>query len=217
MALRKDQRVRLTVKGSYDLPFNGPGEYVRPTNGIVFPYTPLITTSQSVNYSPGDMVHNNYQQQSYSGTPNPDIIIQSKFISQTPDEARYTIGALHFLRVVTKMHFGKDDYAGAPPPVLNFSAYGPVNFNNVPVVVSMYSPMYDDEMDYIEVEVRESMEVTAGPSLSSPVITPKNGMAHVPVEMSLSINLLPHYNPDMQRRFNMGDFASGRLYKEGFV
>ena len=163
------------------------------------------------------MVHNNYQQQSYSSTPNPDFIIQSKFISQTPDEARYVIGVLHFLRVVTKMHFGFDEYAGAPPPVLNFSAYGNVNFYNVPVVVSMYSPIYDEEMDYIEVDFVESQEWVADGPLAPKRLGEKMGVAHIPVEMGLSINLLPHYNPAMQKRFNMRDFANGSLYKEGFI
>lgn len=206
----------MTVKGSYDLPFNGPGRYVKSTNGIVFPYTPLITTSQSVDYSSSAMIHNNYQQQSYSGTPNPDIIIQSKFISQTPDEARYVIGVLHFLRVVTKMHFGFDEYAGAPPPVLNFSAYGMTNFNNVPVVVSMYSPTYDDELDYIEVDVVQSQEWVSS-SADGLFLSEETGKVQIPVEMALSVNLLSHYNPDRQRRFNMNDFANGSLYKEGFI
>jgi hypothetical protein len=121
------------------------------------------------------------------------------FVSQTPAEALYTIGVLHFLRVVTKMNFGRDDPdAGTPPPVLEFSAYGTYNFRRVPVLVGSFSYVYEDGVDYVEVE--SNGEVIQIPSL-----------------LNISIDLLPQYSPAKQSGFSLNDFAQGNAYKGGFM
>ena len=205
---KKDLRTRLTLKpGSLredgvrqglDSPLKGPAKPLRVHHGILFPYTPVINISHSVDYSTYDLVHTNYQQNAYSRTRNPSIQITGMFASQTPEEARYTLGVIHFLRVVTKMHYGSaDENRGTPPPVLSFSSYGVDTFNRVPVLVGNFSYVYEDGVDYIEVESEEEGH---------------SEIVQVPATITLSIDLLPQYSYELQREFTIEKFANGTLY-----
>jgi hypothetical protein len=213
MAPRKDLRARLSPRGSiysgrngasafntnYDVPFEGPGAALRRTNGIIFPFTPNINVAHAVEYSQYDLVHTNYQQNAYSKTRNPAIQISGVFASQTPDEAAYTVGVMHFLRVMSKMNFGtSDDERGTPPPVCEFNAYGTYNFNRVPVLIGDFAFNYEDGVDYVEV-------VTNGETVQ------------IPTMMTISISLLPQYSAAKQNNFNLGEFAQGTGYKRGFL
>lgn len=198
--MNKDKRARLTVKGNYNVPMGGPGSVLNQTGrGFVFPYTPNITTQTSVEYNTYETVHTNYQQNAYSKTRTPAIQVAGQFVSQTEDEARYTAGVMHFLRVVSKSDFGADPTAGTPPPVLQFSAYGNMNFNRVPVLLTNFTFTYPDDQDYVEVEVEGA------------------GTVQLPVFMVIAIDLLPQYSPQKQRNFSVGAFASGNLYRDGFI
>ena len=198
--MQTDKRARLVTKGNYNVPMNGPGAPLyRTGRGFVFPYTPNITTQTGVEYSTYDTVHTNYQQNAYSKTRSPAIQVAGTFTNQTVDEAKYTAGVMHFLRVVTKMDFGSDPGAGTPPPVLLFSAYGNMNFNRVPVLVTNYVFTYPDDQDYIEFEVDGA------------------GTTQLPVQMTVAIDLLPQYSPAKQRQFSVGAFSNGSLYRDGFI
>lgn len=218
MVTRTDLRARLTPRSTifrgnvgagrfgadgrsypYRTAFSGPGAALTRTNGIIFPYTPNISFSQQVEYSQYDLVHTNYQQNAYAKTRNPMIQVTGNFANQTPEEAAYTVGVMHFLRVTTKMNFGLNDReAGTPPPVLEFSAYGTYNFNRVPVLVGSFNIIYDDNVDYVEV-------TTAGQTVQIPAV------------MTISIDLLPQYSPTKQEQFNLDEFARGDGYRNGFI
>lgn len=200
MVAKADLRARLMLKGSgWTVPLTGPGAALRQTNGILFPYTPNISVSHQVEYSQYDLVHTNYQQNAYSKTRNPTIQVTGTFASQTPQEAQYTVGVMHFLRVASKMNFGASDPdAGTPPPVLVFSAYGAYNFNRVPVLLGSFNFIYEDGVDYVEVS-------TAGQTVQIPTV------------MTIAMDLLPQYNPTVQTNFNLNEFASGAGYLKGFI
>ena len=210
MAPRRDLRARLsprssirgasnTVSSNSDLPFEGPGSALRTTNGIIFPFTPNISVAHQVEYSQYDLVHTNYQQNAYSKTRSPTIQITGQFASQTPEEAAYTVGAMHFLRVMSKMHFGAGDPdAGTPPPVCEFSAYGAYNFHRVPVLLGDFTFNYEDGVDYVEV-------ITGGATVQ------------IPAMMTITVSLLPQYSPASQNQFNLGEFARGTGYTKGFI
>jgi hypothetical protein len=214
---RTDMRARLRLKGISDLatrfipsdltenpnsPFNGPGEPLRIHRGILFPFTPIVSASHTVEYSQFDIVHNNYQQNAYKRTANPALQITGTFASQTIEEAKYTVGVMHFLRVASKMVFGEvgeeGDPAGTPPPILEFSAFGAYNFDKIPVVISNFTFNYDDTTDLIEVDI-------AGKLTQVPTLT------------TISITLLPQYSPAMQNKFSLSELASGAGYSKGFI
>jgi hypothetical protein len=201
MPFSDDNRAKLLTRSKYKEPYggdsgNGPAAMMKDDGGIIFPYTPIINSSMQVEYSTYNLTHTNYQQQAYSKTNNPQIQLTANFINQTPSETAYCVGVIHFLRVVTKMHWGANDSnAGTPPPVLDFSAYGLYNFNKVPVVVQGFNVMYDDSVDYV----------------------PGPDNTQVPAIMTISIDLLPSYSPQKQQQFSLQEFANGNLYSGGFI
>jgi hypothetical protein len=164
--------------------------------GIVFPLQPDVTYSQSVNYSPYDLTHTNYGFNAYRNTPSPSIQIAAQFASVTQEEAAYTLGCIHFLRMVTKMFFGKSDpYKGAPPPVLRFSAYGSQQFNNIRCVVANFATTYDSGVDLKDF-----------------------GGQQVPVIQTIAIDLLVQNSPDRQKATSTkNNFISGAAYGQGFI
>lgn len=208
-----DNRARLRVKGTgYTLPFGGPASVLRSKNGIVFPYTPVITSSMTTEYSQYDVVHTNFPQQSFVRHRPGNISIAAQFIHQTVDDAKYTSGVIHFLSVVMKMHFGLGDTnAGTPPPLLEFSAYGLTNFNRVPVFVANYSTTFPDDVDYVNFTVSTSgRQDQAGTS-------PGTYDINLPAIMTINIELTPHFPARDQNNFDLNSFASGGLYSQGFV
>lgn len=190
-----NERARLLTRSAYTEPFNGYGAPLAKTSGILFPYTPNISVAHQAEYGTYEIVHTNYQQPAYSKTRNPQIQVTANFINQTIEETAYTAGVIHFLRVVTKMEWGASSAPGTPPPVLDFSAYGLVNFENVPVLVQGFNIIYEDGVDYVQ-----------GPD-----------NIHLPVLMTISIDLLPSYSPGLQSTFSLQDFANGNLYSRGFI
>lgn len=208
-----DNRARLCVKGSgYTIPFNGPASPLRANNGIIFPYTPIITSGLTSEYAQYNLVHTNYPMQSFIRHRPSNISLQAKFINQTVGEAKYTVGVMHFLSVVMKMHFGNEDVnAGTPPPLLVFSAYGSVNFEKVPVFVSNYSTTYPDDVDYITFTNEAIAEGPLGPISSN--MSPTS----LPVVMNMTIELTPHYPAVEQTSFDLKTFSEGNLYSRGFI
>ena len=208
MAVLAENRARLTLapggasnrSSRNQFYFDGPASPLRQHNGILFPYQPDITYSQSVNYSPYDMTHTNYTFNAYRNTPSPTIQMTVQFASITQEEGEYTLGALHFLRSVSKMFFGLNDLggnpsAGTPPPVLRFSAFGEQQFNNIPVVLESFSTTYDSGVDLKDI----------------------NG-TQVPTLMNFFIGMSIQINPDRQKNvYSTHNFINGSGYKQGFI
>jgi len=174
---------------------NAVGSGTRSTGGgIIFPYTPTITFGNKSNYSDYDLVHTNYAINAFVNSRPDNISISAPFYNQTKEEASYTANAILFLRTSMKMDFGVNA-TGAPPPILRFSAYGPYNLQNVPVVISSFNTSYPPEPDYVD---------------------DGNGN-YFPTEMTLSIELIPQYSAQLQSEFSLKTFASGNAYSSGYI
>lgn len=198
-----EYRARLTTKGRYgNQSLIGPSSVLSKSNGIIFPYTPTINYSHNVTYSQYDLIHTNYAINSFVNSRPGNINVTAIFINQTEEEARYTYGVLHFLRIVTKMNFGNNsNNPGTPPPVLEFSAYGESNFNRVPVLVGSFSTSYGNEVDYSSFSMNDS-----------------NGQTEIrlPVSMEFNIELIPQYSARKQNSFDFEKFAEGTGYRNGY-
>jgi hypothetical protein len=149
-------------------------------NGIVFPYTPVITQDYQAVYTTMNPTHSNYSLYFYKHSTPSAINVSGKWSVQNQDDAYYWLACVHLLRALTKMKFGNDPDAGAPPPVCRFSAYGEMQYKNVPVVIQSFKVDLPDNVDYITT----SMDVIDG--------IPK-GTA-VPVSSTITLNLLPMYS-----------------------
>jgi len=164
-----DWRVRLSMPtGS----FFDSSPVLKPlwdAGGLIFPYTPTITIAHSATYNELSVTHQNYQFNAYQNSRASDIQITGEFNVQDAVQAKYWIATVHFLRAVTKMFTGDTAYAGNPPPVLNFSAYGDHVFRNVPVVVKSFTMTLPKDVNYISTNIAsgsgfglDSISQTAG-------------------------------------------------------
>ena len=155
-----DWRARLYLPGMDDGNNSvfSQGDILKPiknSNGLVFPYTPTITISHSATYTEQALTHQNYQFMAYQNSKVSEIQINGDFFVQDWNEAKYWIAAVHFLRSVTKMYAGNNEYVGNPPPILKFSAYGEYVFKNIPVVVKSFTVTLPKEVDYISVDMNK--------------------------------------------------------------
>lgn len=165
-------------------------------NGMVFPYTPTITWAQSVQYNAINVVHANQDFQAYSHTPSQTFTITGPFTAQNPQEARYMLACMHFLRTVTKMRYGQSKNLGLPPPVLLLSGYGKYIFNDLPVIITQYTFEYNNNVDMV------------------PVYIPGNKgepVAWVPSLQNISVSVTVQQTPNKLRQFDFDKFASGTL------
>ena len=180
--------------------FSGPAGILGRHRGIMFPNQPNIVYSQSVNYSPYDLVHTNYTLNAYRNTPSPTLNITADFAQVTEEEHTYLQGVIHFLRSVTKMYYGKNEganpRAGTPPPVLRFSAFGTNIFSNVPVIITDFSLTFDNMVD---------------------LKTSANGQS-LPTMQQITMTLMVQQSPARQKNdFSLAGFISGSLYGGGFI
>jgi len=148
-----DWRVKLRLAPGaeylYRAPLPGILQPLTVTDGVVFPYTPQITTAYKANYSSYDLTHSNYRGYFYQGSQVEDIQIQAKFTAQDSNEANYLLAVIHFFRSITKMFYGQDAQRGAPPPLVFLQGFGEYQFNLAPCVVAQFNYVLPDNVDYI--------------------------------------------------------------------
>jgi len=125
------------------------------TDGVIFPYTPNITTAYRARYAEQDLPHSNYRGYFYSGSHVEEINIQSVFTAQDTGEANYMLAVIHFFRSVTKMFYGQQDqFRGAPPPLVFLQGFGAYQFARHPCVVTGFNYNLPADVDYIRADVQ---------------------------------------------------------------
>lgn len=135
-------------------PTSGPGLMapLKVTDGVIFPYTPAIDTAYKANYEAYDLTHSNYRGYFYKNSYVDMINIRAQFTAQDTSEANYLLAVIHFFRSATKMFYGKDSQAGAPPPLVYLSGYGDFQFNEHPCVISQFNYQLPPDVDYIRAQ-----------------------------------------------------------------
>ena len=133
----------------YAAPNAGLLQPLKTTNGVVFPYTPTITTAYRADYQNYDLTHSNYRGYFYKSSYMDDIQLGCTFTSQSTADAAYVLAVIHFFRSVTKMFYGQDAQRGSPPPLVYLSGLGDYQFNNHPCVVSQFNYKLPADVDYI--------------------------------------------------------------------
>ena len=143
--------LRLAPGANYLYAGNNPGLLapLKTTNGVVFPYTPSITTAYKANYNQYDLTHSNYRGYFYQNSYVEPVNITGTFTAQSTADAAYVLAVIHFFRSVTKMFYGQDAQRGSPPPLVFLSGLGDYQFNNHPCVVSQFNYTMPADVDYI--------------------------------------------------------------------
>jgi hypothetical protein len=197
----KDVRAILKVPASYLTNITDPGRILKSFGGIVFPYTPAISFSHDATYTAVNPTHSNYTQYFYKNSAASAISVNAKFTVQNEDDAIILIGVITLLRALTKMKFGPDHDAGAPPPVCRFSAYGNFMLSNVPVTVASFKHDLPDAVDYFQTGLKYK-------SL---------GLNFVPVMSTISLTLNPTYSRSEMMRAGVANAVAGKTQRSGFL
>jgi len=191
------------------------------SGGVVFPYTPTITTTYAANYSSQDLTHSNYRGYFYQNSYVDEINIQATFTAQDTFEANYLLAVIHFFRSATKMFYGQDTNRGMPPPLVFLQGLGEFQFNLHPCLIRSFNYNLPNDVDYIRARVanvngtnllarRDRQTATLGPSspsndrlsnsglkpgaLTPPPAPPTLGTSrptYVPTKMEATVILLP--------------------------
>ena len=210
----KDVRARVSLPRNSDIletETGAPNPILLPLRkfgGIIWPYTPTINISHQAEYGEYETAHTNYPVSYFTKSRPPNLQVSGPLTANSAAEGHYMIAVLHFLRIVTKMHFGMNDKKrGTPPPVLKFSAYGDLMFSNVPVLIRSFAYDLGQDIDYIDVET-DSASAGFSDGFSS----------KVPTMLNLVVDMVIQQTPSKLRTtFTMNDFKSGKLVKDGFV
>ena len=133
----------------YNAPDAGLLQPLKTTNGVIFPYTPSISTAYKANYEPYDLTHSNYRGYFYKSSNIDPVNLNATFTAQSTADAAYVLAVIHFFRSVTKMFYGQDAQRGSPPPLVFLSGLGDYQFNNHPCVVSSFNYVLPADVDYI--------------------------------------------------------------------
>ena len=195
-----DWRVKISVASGllYNSASSGVMAPLQSTNGVIFPYTPSITVAHAATYSPQKFTHSNYSAQAYENSEVQAITITGDFTVQNVTEGAYLLACIYFFRAATKMFFGSSNHAGNPPPMVFLDGYGSHYFPHVPCVITQFQHTLSPDVDYIAIPV-------------------DSDFTRLPVTSSVSLTLQPVYSKNNIAKFNLDDFAAGKLVKGGFI
>lgn len=200
----KDLRTKLRVPLDYLVgPAAGPGDILKITGGILFPYTPQISYENKADYTQQTPLHSNYPLYFYKNSGVGPITVTAKFTVQTEYDGAVLLGIIHLLRSLTKMKWGDDVDAGTPPPVCRLDAYGDYMLNNVPVVITSWRHELPDGVDYITVG-RPKSNTTYGHSM-------------VPTLSTINLTMNVVYSRQELLRYNVENFKYGNFKNQGYL
>ena len=217
-AQSSDWRVRLRLAPNSTYLYNAPGNPgdpasgpgimapLRDTDGVIFPYTPAIDTAYKANYDAYDLTHSNYRGLFYKNSYVDAINVRAQFTAQDTKEADYLLAVIHFFRSATKMFYGKDQQAGAPPPLVYLNGYGDFQFSEHPCVINQFTYNLPPDVDYIRaqnaLDVNTSM---LGNRIRNPIAN--NPLAYT-VNRLLNSGLLPgamDFRPNIANNLPVGN------------
>lgn len=204
-----DWRVRLSIPSipSFaDSPLLAP--LVKSNNSFVFPYTPSIVLGQSATYNALTPVHSNYPFHVYQHSSIEPITINGDFYVETARDAAYWVGAVHYLRSMTKMFYGESSNTGNPPPIVKLNGYGDFVFNDIPVVITNFTVELLGDVDYVSLRSGGIGDSGSGTST-----------AHVPTQSIISVTCQPIYSRKKVSKFSLDSFVRGEYItnKGGFI
>ena len=236
----EDWRVRLTLApdAEYLYRAGNPGILapLAATDGVIFPYTPLISVNYQATYDASTIVHSNYKIYQYTNSAVDQVTISCDFTAQDTSEANYMLAVIHFFRSMTKMFYGQDQYPkpGTPPPLCYLFGLGGFQFEAHPLVITGFSYNLPNDVDYIRTTTTiDSTSVTkngyfetagngrlptgvlpggvaAGPTFD----TDGEGFTptYVPTKIQLSITCYPIVTRNqISNEFSLTDYATGKL------
>lgn len=190
------------------------------SNGLIWPYTPNITYAPTIDYQNHPLVFANQDFYSFSKIPSPAIQVIGQFTAQSPKEAKYVLACIHFLRVVTKMHFGEIEInrssLAEPPPKLLFSVYGKFGFKDIPVYVQNFSIDFSNQINHVPVQssIHFGQSSIDDPNAVRTTWVPANFVMTVSLQPQIHPADWNHPNISSETQYNWDKFATGELFEK---
>lgn len=188
------------------------------TNGLIFPYNPVISEGINVNYDSIDVTHSNESYFVYKNTSNVRINISNAvWTCDTFDNAVYALSALHFFRSYSMMDFGRKASttytpSGRPPSPMWFEAYGNYAFHRVPVLLEKADWTFPNDVDYVGIPEFDTEEY-----LNRTLATRRTAggkYTWLPMKFEISgISLIVQHSPTYWLNFNLDDYRSGKMLR----
>lgn len=200
----QDMRVKLRIPSNYLVgPAAGPNGALSQLGGILWPYTPQISITNAASYAQNKVTHSNYQFYNYQSSSVGPISVSGKFTAQNEYEAAIILSVQHVLRALTKMKFGDDSNAGAPPPICRLDAFGDYQFKNIPCAIADFKVELPDGVDYIA--------VGRAPNLQG------WGNTMVPTSCTISVTLNIMYSRQEMMNYGVDKWLAGQLAGKGYL
>lgn len=210
--IQEDWRLRISVGADIFYKSDNLGILapLRETSGVIFPYTPSVTTSYTASYSPQKTTHSNYSAYFYEASEVQGINISGDFTVQSIEEGQYLLACIYFFRAATKMFYGSGKNAGNPPPIVFLDGYGDQYFKHVPCVLTSFQHVLNADVDYLEIPNLNNYEY-------QPLQQTAELTTRVPTSSQIQIGLQPVYSRQSIAEFDLEEFAQGRLLDKGFI
>lgn len=189
------------------------------TGGVLFPYTPSLSSGNVADYDATAFIHTNYGYNAYMRSYPKPISLSTEFTAQTNEEALYLLAVMHFFRTVTKSYFGINPYnkAGTPPPTLIFNYMGDYQYNNVPVIIKSFDFKLDANIDYVPISTKDYISTPTDKGVNLPAGS-YGGYTWVPTHMTVDIEMDTQYVPiKIRNEFNLDQFREGKLINKGYI
>ena len=203
----KDLRVKIRVPPKY---LSGLASPLINFQGILFPYTPIISYEVKADYASTTPVHSNFAQYFYKNSSVSPINIQGKFSVENSRDAEIYIATMHLLRTLTRMRYGGatsgDADSGAPPPVCRLDGHGEMMLNNTPVVIASYRVEFQDSIDYFTYKGKTGTG------------NQDYGPTSVPTVSTISIVCNPVYSRNEMQKFSVTGYLNNSSFrKQGYI
>ena len=206
----KDLRARILVPPKYITPMlAGPNDAIFNAGGIIFPYTPTISFEAKADYSSQTPTHSNFAINFYQKSNIGSISIAGQFSVENADDADMYICTMHLLKSLTRMRFGTDPDAGAPPPVCRLYAHGDMMFHNIPVAISSFRVELPNTVDYFT--------INPGSTLGGSDQTPLYETTAVPTMSTFNLTLIPMYSRNEMQQFSVSGYNEGSFRNRGYL
>lgn len=170
---------------------------IKSDEKVILNVTPTIGEERSATYDGVQMAHHPGEMLRWRSTSARTWNLGNvKLVSRTPEEASKNQAKLNVLRSWLMPYYGNgtkgsstEAQLGAPPPIIEFSAYGKKSIDKHPVVVLSVSTSWPDDVTYIPTTEGEQF----------------------PVIMTVTISLKESFSPAEFSGFDLAAYKRGDL------
>ena len=155
---------------------------------------PVLTESRTARYTTETILHAPEGFNSFEGTDQRSFELTGKFFCRTEKDIVTNNQVLQVVRSLVMPDYNK---TGAPPTPVELHAYGAQNIHALPCLVRSYNMTYPNDVDYVVSDQGET-DVT------------------MPIVFDLSISMTEQHSIAQLRKFDLGDFRSGKMVGQGF-